>query len=158
VPNWTRFGATAGGLTGAASLALIARTPGMVGLTLQGPTALALHQGEIAGDLDQTYRLTWKNIIPDPDKFSWSISGHGQDHGDIALNPMSFAGAISVNLPLPPKAPPGTYNFRLTVTATETRIGDPSKKLTGSTSIGIHINVVRDAPNRPGGPNRVNNL
>jgi hypothetical protein len=143
VPSWTRFGATAAGISGSASLAIPARAQSTVAVTLQGPTALFLPPVDAAGGVQQSYRLTWTNIVPDPGSFSWSVTGAGQDGGPIALDPMSFGGVISVNLPLPWSVATGTHDFKLTVTATETRTGDPMKSLIGPTSIDVRVHVLR---------------
>jgi hypothetical protein len=74
-PSWRFFGTTNSGMRGLGVLSILARDQSMVGLAIQGPAAIRGYLGDLAGGVDQAYGLAWPNLLPDPDKFTWSVLG-----------------------------------------------------------------------------------
>jgi hypothetical protein len=149
VPNWTIFGATASGLSGMGVVTVQGRNQTMVGLTLRGPTAIKGFQFDLARGVDQIYTLNWSNLVPDPDRFTWTLSGTAADGGVIGLAPLSQTGSFIVSFALPEKLSLGTYPFKLTVNAVETSGLDPTKTLSATTSADIRIHVLQNPEELP---------
>ena len=145
VPNWTVFGTTNSGIRGSGNITIPARDQTMVALTVAGPAHIFGIQADLAGGPDQTYSLTWANLVPDPDKFTWQVSGTAADGGPIGLTPLSQRGGFAASFPLPMNVRPGRYPFALAVNATETSGLDSTKELIASSSIGVAV-VVRKNP------------
>jgi hypothetical protein len=144
VPNWTVFGATASGLSGMGVVTVQGRDQTMVRLTLTGPTIIHMFQLDLAEGVDKIYTLNWSNLVPDPDKFTWTLSGTAADGGVIGVAPLSQTGRFIVSFPLPQKTPLGTYPFKLTVNAVETSGLHPAKTLSATTSADIRIDVLQN--------------
>jgi hypothetical protein len=149
VPNWTIFGATASGLSGMGVVTVQDRDQAMIGLTLRGPTAIKGFQLDLAGGVDKIYALNWSNLVPDPDKFTWTLSGTASDGGVIGVAPLSQTGSFIVSFALPEKLLLGTYPFKLTVNAVETSGLDPTKTLSATTSADIEIHVLQNPEELP---------
>ena len=149
VPNWTFFGATNTGMLGLGIITVQARDQSMVSLALSGLSTIAGYQADLAGGADQTYNLAWANLAPDPDKFTWSVTGAGIASGSIGLAPLSQRGAFLASFPLPLNVNVGHFSFNLAVAATETSGQDPTQTLKASASKKVTVNVLKNPKQLP---------
>jgi hypothetical protein len=143
IPNWSTFGATSGGIVGTGSSVIAPRDQSMVAVTVSGSSSIQGYQEDLAGGAGQTYTYALTNLAPDADKFTWHVSGPGtaSSGGAITIGPFDQGGSFSARFPLPLHVAPGTYNFTLTVTATETCGSDSSKTLHASASMAVRVDV-----------------
>jgi hypothetical protein len=151
IPNWTRFGTANSGLLGLGTLLLETRTQAMVALTIDGPSNIGGFQIDLAGGVSQTYDLSWTNLIPDSDKFTWKLfEGNTEvDGGIISFAPGSQQGSIDATFPLPQNVKPGSFRFTLTVDATETSGRDASQTLRATPKMNVTVTVKKNPKKLP---------
>ena len=139
---WNSFAATSAGLVGAGITDIAARTQSDVSIILHGPDSFQGYQDTIVEFTDPTMGYILENITPDPDKFSWKISGAGSATNTLeSPSPAVQAGDFFPHFPLPLKVPAGDYQFNLAVNAVETCQSDATKTLTGAASKAILFRV-----------------
>src|SRR5215467_299888 len=141
IPDWRSFGADSGGIIGTGTSTIAPRDQSMVALAVHGSSHIQGYQEDIAGGAGQTYGCTLTNLAPDPDKFSWHVSGTATSGGAIPLGAFDQGGSFGADFPLPLKVVPATYSFTLATTATETCGTDPSKTLHAATSMAVRVEV-----------------
>lgn len=139
--DWTSFGATDAGVVGGIQWSLGNRAQDDVVLTIEGQTY-------ITADPDQFFYnppvFTWALQNLDPDSFTWTLTGDAQANGIIVASPFTQAGTFTVpiNPPSLPNGTRGTYQFTLSVSASETCASDPTKVLTAAWSSLINLRLV----------------
>ena len=139
--NWAFFGATDAGLLGTGSLSLEGREQGDVTLTVTGQTEITGPPEDFAGDYPAGFVFALQNLAPDPGAFTWVLVGATTTQGTIEAGPLTQAGPIPVVIRLPKPVLPQSYEFTLTVTATETCGTDPTKTLTAEWSAPVTVTV-----------------
>jgi hypothetical protein len=89
------------------------------------------------------------DLSPDPNGLSWQVSGAGSAGGTISRNTFDQGGSFGATFPLPLHVKPGTYQFELTVTGTETCGSDPAKTLTGVATKSVTVEVLANPKTPP---------
>lgn len=149
LPNWKSFGVTNSGIIGTGTTTIEARDQTMAALATRGARHIVGYQEDLAGGAGQGYTFTLHDLAPDAGKFSWQASGAGSDRGAIEVEPFEQAGSFGVVFPLPLDVKPGKYPFTLAVHASETCGTNPSKTLSGSASIPVLVEVVKNPKTPP---------
>ena len=155
VPNWTRgtspgFLATGQAIQAYGVISVVAREQGMATLTPSGPTEITSFLSDVRGGLQTGYELNWFAIVPDLDKFTWSVTGKtGTDRGPVVLDPSSLPsqGTVIVTFPFPDKVQPGAFAFTLRFDATET--APSGKTISASTTVRVTVSVAKDPATQP---------
>src|SRR5262249_8951306 len=138
IPDWRSFGADSGGIIGTGTSTIAPRDQTNVALAVHGSSPIPGCQEDLAGLPDG---CTLTTLAPDPDKFSWHVSGAATSGGAIPLGAFDQGGSFGADFPLPLKVVPATYPFTLATTATETCGTDPSKTLHAATSMAARVEV-----------------
>jgi hypothetical protein len=84
----------------------------------------------------------------DPDSFTWMLSGAAQAQGAIAASPFTQSGVFTVPISLSNVTAGTTYEFTLSVSASEACGNDPADVLTAAWSTSIALEVVDREPGR----------
>jgi hypothetical protein len=140
--DWTSFGATDAGVVGGIQWSLGNRAQDDVVLTIEGQTYITADPVQFGYNPQAEFTWTLQNL--DPDSFTWTLTGDAQAQGIIVASPFTQAGTFTVpiNLPSPPNVTRGTYQFTLSVSASETCASDPTKVLTAAWSSLINLRLV----------------
>lgn len=149
IPNWTAFGVDNSGILGGGTATIEARDQSIANISVSGSNFIAGYQEDLAGGAGQTYTFTLANLSPDPDKFSWQVSGTGSTGDSIDRNSFDQGGSFAVDFPLPEKVKPGTFPFNLVVSANETCGSDSNKTLTASASRTVQVEVLPNPKTSP---------
>jgi hypothetical protein len=148
--SWSSFVATDAGITGTGVLSIGSRQQSDVSLGIQGATGINGTAADFAEGYAERYVFTLQNL--DPDSFTWTLSGDAQAPGTIVAGPFTQTGDFTVPIRLPEVVELQTYQFTLSVDATETCGTDPTKTLTAAWSSPITVRVEPSPLPWPGEP------
>ena len=142
VADWSRIEVSAGGILGGADATIQARDQSMVGVAIEGPDYVQVPLGEPQASMLYTIQLT--NLAPDVGGLTWSL--WSSINNDTVTRTLTFGALaqstdLSVDFPMPGHLSPGTYTYRLTVSATEICGTDSGKQLYASTSKDIRVKL-----------------
>jgi len=149
--DWRQFGVTGAGLVGAGALFLESRTQDEVALTLDElHTRITGTPESLGADVPAGFTFTLRELDPDDGTFGWQFSGPVTTSGTIDASPFIQTGAVGAYLRLPLSVADGTYDYTLTVSATETCGTDPAETLTASWSSPVTVTVKPSSVLPPG--------
>jgi hypothetical protein len=139
--SWIEFGATETGLAASGVYVPVNRTQADVTLTVDGVTSFMVAQNELTGSYPVGYIFTLRGLNPDPGAFTWQLTGPESTSGPIDASSLVQTGVISVYLRVPDPQVGQTYDYVLSVHATETCGTDPTKTLTADWSSPLTLTV-----------------
>jgi len=144
VMNFESFTTDGSGIVATGTVGIGARDQSMVTVHLGGPT----YYPNYSYGIESTYAVALTHFEPDNDQMTWQVTGDA-GHYEFSTNLFWQRGSFPAEFPIPFKASPGKYHFRLSVSGTETCGTDPSKTLTGSASLAVTANVTKNPPQAP---------
>lgn len=134
IPSWTSLGTSPSGIVGTGTATIRTRTLADVSLTIMGPTTITSFG---FGDAQAAYTVSWLGIIPDPGKFTWTLTlldGRGlTETGDLLVTSTGQTSVV-LNFAFPRIMATGTFQFNIAVNATETSVADGVTTLVAPTA------------------------